>query len=60
MASSASLLLLPGDGIGPEVMDEVRKIIKWLSANHDLDFEITNDDIGGTAYDRYGLSLIHI
>lgn len=57
MASSASLLLLPGDGIGPEVMDEVRKIIKWLSANHDLDFEITNDDIGGTAYDRYGTPL---
>ena len=30
--SNASLLILPGDGIGPEVMAEVRKIIDWYGA----------------------------
>jgi len=57
MASSRSLLLLPGDGIGPEVMDEVRKIIQWLADNRNIEFTVTTDDIGGTAYDRYGVPL---
>ena len=30
MASNRNLLVLPGDGIGPEVMNEVRKIIAWM------------------------------
>ncbi|PJB70470.1 MAG: 3-isopropylmalate dehydrogenase [Alphaproteobacteria bacterium CG_4_9_14_3_um_filter_47_13] len=51
------LVLLPGDGIGPEVMAEVRKIIDWLSQNTQTDFDITEDDIGGAAYDRYGVPL---
>jgi 3-isopropylmalate dehydrogenase len=31
-----SLLILPGDGIGPEVMAEVRKVIDWFGAGHRL------------------------
>ena len=31
--STPSLLILPGDGIGPEVMAEVRKIISWYGEN---------------------------
>ena len=34
------ILLLPGDGIGPEVIGEVKKIIHWFNANKSLDFEI--------------------
>ncbi len=34
------LLLLPGDGIGPEVIREVRKIIEWFNKNKSLDFKI--------------------
>ena len=34
------LLLLPGDGIGPEVVREVRKIIEWFNKNKSLDFKI--------------------
>ena len=34
------ILLLPGDGIGPEVISEVKKIIAWLNKNKSLDFEI--------------------
>ena len=35
------VLLLPGDGIGPEVIQEVKKIILWLNSNKSLDFGIT-------------------
>ena len=34
------ILLLPGDGIGPEVIGEVKKIIKWFNVNKSLDFKI--------------------
>ena len=33
------ILLLPGDGIGPEVIGEVRKIINWFNDKKSLDFE---------------------
>jgi 3-isopropylmalate dehydrogenase len=45
------LLILPGDGIGPEVMAEVRKIIDWLGANRGLDFAAEEDLVGGAAYE---------
>jgi 3-isopropylmalate dehydrogenase len=48
------LLLLPGDGIGPEVMAEVKKLIAWMSANGGPSFNIEEDHIGGSAYDAYG------
>ncbi|MEM6275845.1 MAG: 3-isopropylmalate dehydrogenase [Pseudomonadota bacterium] len=51
-----SLLILPGDGIGPEVMAEVRKIIDWMnSQGHD--FEVSEDLVGGAAYDVHGVPL---
>ncbi len=48
------LLLLPGDGIGPEVMNEVEKLIAWINANTGHKFETEKDFIGGCAYDAYG------
>ena len=48
------ILLLPGDGIGPEVMAEVEKIIKWFNSKKSLDFEIDKDLVGGAAYDKQG------
>ena len=48
------ILLLPGDGIGPEVIAEVKKIIEWFNVNKSLDFEIDEDLVGGAAYDKYG------
>ena len=41
------ILLLPGDGIGPEVIAEVRKILEWLNKNKSLDFEIEEGLVGG-------------
>jgi 3-isopropylmalate dehydrogenase len=47
------LLLLPGDGIGPEVIREVRKIIEWFNKNKSLDFKIEEDLVGGASYDKH-------
>ncbi len=47
------LLLLPGDGIGPEVVREVRKIIEWFNKNKSLDFKIEEGLVGGASYDKY-------
>ncbi|WP_146348324.1 3-isopropylmalate dehydrogenase [Falsiphaeobacter marinintestinus] len=55
--SNPSLLILPGDGIGPEVMAEVRKIIDWYGAKRDLTFDVSEDLVGGCAYDKHGTPL---
>jgi 3-isopropylmalate dehydrogenase len=55
--STPSLLILPGDGIGPEVMAEVRKVIAWFGAKRDLAFEVSEDLVGGAAYDAHGVPL---
>jgi 3-isopropylmalate dehydrogenase len=57
MSDSFSLLILPGDGIGPEVMAEVVKIIDWFQANRGLSFDVSHDVVGGAAYDKYGVPL---
>ena len=55
--STPSLLILPGDGIGPEVMAEVRKIISWYGEKRDLNFDVSEDLVGGIAYDTHGTPL---
>ena len=51
------ILLLPGDGIGPEVINEVKKVINWFNKNKSLDFEIDEDLVGGAAYDSHGTPI---
>ncbi len=55
MSKTHKLTILPGDGIGPEVMGEVRKVIAWLEKKGGMGFEIHEDKIGGSAYDAYGM-----
>lgn len=55
--SNPSLLILPGDGIGPEVMAQVKRIIDWFGANRDLGFDVSEDLVGGAAYDKHGTPL---
>ena len=55
--ANPSLLILPGDGIGPEVMAEVRKIIDWFGAKRGLVFDVTEDLVGGCAWDAHGTPL---
>ncbi|MDP6954041.1 MAG: 3-isopropylmalate dehydrogenase, partial [Alphaproteobacteria bacterium] len=54
MARNKKLLLLPGDGIGPEVMAETRRVIDWFGARQALSFEVEEDLVGGAAYDERG------
>ncbi len=51
------LLILPGDGIGPEVMGEVRRVLDWLNDRHGLNFILEEGLIGGAAYDDEGTPL---
>jgi 3-isopropylmalate dehydrogenase len=47
------ILLLPGDGIGPEVVTEVKKIIEWFNKKKSLDFETEEGLVGGASYEKY-------
>ena len=55
--SNFSLLILPGDGIGVEVMEEVRKIIDWFRVKRGINFDVSEDLVGGAAYDVHGTPL---
>jgi 3-isopropylmalate dehydrogenase len=52
--ASYKLLLLPGDGIGPEVMGEVERLIDWINASGIATLETETDLVGGAAYDAHG------
>jgi len=47
------ILLLPGDGIGPEVIAEVKKVIQWLNSKKSLDFTMDEDLIGGASIEKH-------
>ena len=51
------LLLLPGDGIGPEVMGEVKRLIDWLNKQGIASFETEEGLVGGSAYDASKQSI---
>jgi 3-isopropylmalate dehydrogenase len=51
------VLLLPGDGIGSEVMREVRRVMDWFARRHGLEFELDEGRVGGTSYDHHGTPL---
>ncbi|ETD77971.1 3-isopropylmalate dehydrogenase [Rhodobacter capsulatus] len=55
--ANPSLLILAGDGIGPEVMAEVKKIISWYGDKRGLAFDVSEDLVGGAAYDVHGVPL---
>jgi len=51
------LLMLAGDGIGPEVMGQVRRVIDWFAQNRGFDVQIDEDLVGGCAYDAHGQAI---
>jgi 3-isopropylmalate dehydrogenase len=55
--ASYKLLLLPGDGIGPEVMAEVKKLIAWMNARGQGAFETEEGLVGGACYDAHGVAV---
>ena len=54
---SKQILILPGDGIGPEIMAEGVKVLNVANDKFGLGYELSFDDLGGAAYDRYGSHL---
>ncbi|MEE9302660.1 MAG: 3-isopropylmalate dehydrogenase [Thiotrichaceae bacterium] len=48
-----NILVLPGDGIGKEIIAEAIKVIEVLKADFGLDVELSHGLIGGAAYDEY-------
>ena len=56
MPELGRILFLPGDGIGAEVMVEVRRVIGWL-ARRQIGFAVEEDLVGGAAYDVHGVPL---
>jgi 3-isopropylmalate dehydrogenase len=55
--ANRKVLVLPGDGIGPEIMREVLRIVHFFDRRHIVSFDISEDLVGGAAYDAYGTPL---
>ena len=51
------IALLPGDGIGPEILDEAVKVLEAVEKKHRLEFSMVYGDVGGGAIDRHGTAL---
>ncbi|WP_114377713.1 3-isopropylmalate dehydrogenase [Elioraea thermophila] len=58
MSANKSLLILPGDGIGPEVMREARRVIEWFERRRGLSFAIEEGLVGGAAIDAHGVPIL--
>ncbi|MCH8214140.1 MAG: 3-isopropylmalate dehydrogenase [Proteobacteria bacterium] len=57
MPANKRLLILPGDGIGPEVMGEVRRIIDWMEKRRAATFDVKEGLVGGASYDVHGTPI---
>jgi 3-isopropylmalate dehydrogenase len=55
--ATMNLLLLPGDGIGPEVMAEVKRVIAWMNQHGKDQFTYEEGLVGGSCYDAHGVSI---
>src|SRR5205809_5881965 len=55
--SNRKVLVLPGDGIGPEIMREVMRVIESFDRRHVASFEVSEGLVGGSAYDASGTPL---
>ena len=51
------ILILPGDGIGQEIVAEAVKVLNALKVDHGLDVEMIDGLVGGSAYDETGSPL---
>jgi 3-isopropylmalate dehydrogenase len=55
--ANRKVLVLPGDGIGPEIMREVLRIVHFFDRKHIASLDIAEDLVGGAAYDAHGTPL---
>lgn len=57
MNNSARIVLMPGDGVGPEIVAQAVKVMDAVARRFDIAFETTDVAIGGAAIDAYGVPL---
>jgi len=57
MSTTTKVLMLPGDGIGPEVMRQVQRVMDWMAKKRNVNFEITEGLIGGASIDAHNNPL---
>ena len=57
VVSNKKIMVLPGDGVGPEVIDETKKILEWFAKYRSLNFDLQYGLVGGAAYEKYGTPL---
>ncbi|MDH5187423.1 MAG: 3-isopropylmalate dehydrogenase [Rhodospirillaceae bacterium] len=57
MSSNKNLLVLPGDGIGPEVVNEAIRIVDWMGEKRHFKFNVEQDLVGGACYDAHGSAV---
>ncbi|WP_339855055.1 3-isopropylmalate dehydrogenase [uncultured Nisaea sp.] len=57
MASNRKMLVLGGDGIGPEVVKEVLRVVDWMAKKRSVSFDLQEGLVGGAAYDKHGTPL---
>jgi len=57
MASNKKLLIVAGDGIGPEVMTEVKRVIAWFDKRQGLTFDVGEELVGGVSYEKHKTPL---
>ena len=51
---TAEVIVLPGEGIGPEVIAEAVKVLEWFQKHRDVHFFIRYEPYGVNAYEKYG------
>lgn len=54
---SKTVLILPGDGIGPEIVAEAKKVLSAVNAQHQLGIKFEHGELGGASIDKYGVPL---
>src|SRR4051812_21284977 len=57
MPGNKKILVLPGDGVGPEVMWEVRRVIDWMDRRRIASFDLSKDLVGGASIDARGTPI---
>ena len=55
--SAKKILVLPGDGIGPEAMQQVYRVIDWLAKKRSVSFDVSEGLCGGASIDAHGIPL---
>ena len=57
MSSNRTLMVLPGDGVGPEVVKETLRVVDWFAKNKSISFNIKEGLVGGASFEKYGTPL---